>query len=76
MLSKTGFSELTFDGIFNVKPVQLFNHFNLEFMDGILIYNYMVASKWTKQGWRPKCPTHPNPGLWRLLGKSHRNNLL
>ena len=35
MLSKTGFSELTFDGIFNVKPVQLFIHLNLEFMDSI-----------------------------------------
>ena len=22
----------------------------------------MVASKWIEQGWRPKCPTHPNPG--------------
>lgn len=28
----------------------------------MLLYIFMVASKWTKQGWRPKCPTHPNPG--------------
>ena len=35
MLTKTGFSVLTFDGIFNVEPVQLFNHFTLEFSDGI-----------------------------------------
>ena len=28
----------------------------------LMIYVYMIASKRIKQGWRPKCPSHPNPG--------------
>ena len=28
----------------------------------LMIYVYIIASKRIKQGWRPKCPTHPNPG--------------
>ena len=44
------------------------------FRGGKWIFCILVASTWTKQGWRPKCPTHQKPRIWNVLGESHRKN--
>ena len=36
---------------------------------------YLVASTWTKQGWRPKCPTHQNQG-YGTCSENHTGKII